>query len=111
MPLISDAMVQAAFDYLNESGDNAAQAKADRYIAEHRRKAALSKLILGSKQKTSDMRRAEAEASDGYMAACEVEAEAIRADEWHRLQRMRAEATIEAFRTEQANMRGLRKIG
>lgn len=111
MTLITDKMVHAAFDYLNEAADAAAKARADRILSEHGRKRKLAELVLAAPHKTGELRKAWAEAHDDYWLVCEEEAVAINADEWHRHQRMRAEAICEAWRTEQANLRGAGKVG
>lgn len=105
MTLITDHMVQAAFDYLNDAADAAAKAKADRILSEHRRKSGLAKLILDSPEETDTRRKAWAESQPVYAGLCEDEAKSVYADEWHRHQRGKAEAVIEAWRTEQANLR------
>jgi hypothetical protein len=109
--LISDTMVHAAFDYLNDAADAAAKARANRILAEYGRKRKLAELILEAPHKTGELRRAWAEAHNDYWLSCEEEAEAIKADEWHRHQRVRAEAVCEAWRTEQANLRGTGRVG
>ena len=111
MPLITDAAVHAAFDYLNEAADAAAKARADRILAEHKRKKVLAEMLLEQTAGSADMRRAAAEASPEYWEACEDEARATRADVWHQHQKGKAMAIIEAWRTEQSNLRSAGKVG
>lgn len=108
--LISNEMVQAAFDYLNDAADAAAKAKADRVLAEHRRKKVLAELTLEASQKTADLRKAWAESHPTYWDACQAEANAVRADEWHRMNRAKAEALVSAWQTENANLRATTRI-
>ena len=111
MPLVTEAMLNAAFDYLNEQGESAAQARADLVIAEYRRKKARAAIILASRERTITLREAEAECHPDVYEASMVEAEATKAVEWHRHQRSRAEAIIEAWRTQEATVRGLARAG
>lgn len=110
MPLIEPKHVEAAFDYLNNAANAAAMARMNRVLAEHKRKSVKAKLYLESEQKTQGDKTAEAESHRDYIDACKKEAEAIRDDEWHRHQKARAEAIIDAWRTEQSNLRGAMKI-
>lgn len=110
--LITDEQIQAAFDYLHEGGEAAAQAAADRLIAAHRLDKAFSELLLKAPGKLpADMRKAWAKAQPEYWEACEVEAQALRMLEWHKHMKVRADAVISAWRTEQASSRGLQRIG
>ena len=108
--IVSEEAIQAAFDYLNEQGAKAAQAKADIIIAEFRRKRVRAQLILASKQTTAVMREADAESHPDYWEACQQEAEAAQAMYWHQHQRVRSDAIIEAWRTEQSNSRSLSRV-
>lgn len=111
MPLITDKAVQAAFDYLNEAADAAAKARADRILAEHKRKKVLAELLLEQKEGSADRRKAAAEAHPDYWSVCQEEANAVRADTWHGHQKARAMAIIEAWRTEQSNIRSAGRVG
>ncbi len=110
MPLITDQMVQAAFDYLHEAADAAAKARADKILTEHRRKKVLAEIMLDADMKTADLRKAFAESHEDYWQACQDEANAVRADTWHSHQKARAMAVIEAWRTEQSNQRAAGKV-
>lgn len=111
MALITEKMVYAAFDYLNDAADAAAKARHDRILTEHSRKKILAELMLEADKKTADLRKAWAESHPVYWEACKAEAEAVRADEWHRMQRAKAEAIIDAWRTENANQRSAGRVG
>lgn len=111
MPLITEKMVHVAFDYLHDAADAAAMAKHNRILAEHRRKKILAELMLEADKRTADMRKAWAESHPVYWEACKEEAEAVRADEWHRMQKAKAEAVIDAWRTENANQRSAGRVG
>lgn len=102
--LVTDEMVSEALGYLSGAAEPAAAAKAERIRAEYGRKRVRSRIMLDTDGPVA-IREATAEISDEYEQACEREAEAARNDEWHRLQRNKAEAIIEAWRTESATVR------
>lgn len=108
--LISDNLVQAAFDWLRENAAPSAAAKAARIRAEHNTKRVKAKQFLEASGSVAE-RDATAIASDEYLEAVDGEASAVEADEFHRNQRNKAEAIIEAWRTEQASMRAIAKVG
>lgn len=110
MSLVTDDMVSAALNYLSTSTMDSAKAKADRVMAEHNRRRVRAHLIFDSEQTTAAMREAEAEASDAYGAACLAERDAVERDEYHRAARIKADAIIEAWRTENANIRAAEKV-
>ena len=111
MPLITERMVQAAFDYLNDAADAAAKARADKILAEHKRKKVFSEMLLEQPSGTADLRRAAAEASPAYWASCKEEAEAVRLDHWHAHQKGKAMAILDAWRTEQSTLRQTSRVG
>ena len=108
--LVTDDMVSAALEYLSRSTVDSAKAKADRVMAEHNRKRVRAQLILESEQTTAAMREADAEASQWYLEACQAERDAVERDEYHRAARIKADAIIEAWRTENANARAAEKV-
>lgn len=109
--LVSDRMVEMAFDWLRENAAPAAAAKAERIKAEHNVKRVKARLFLEAQGSSIAERDAWALCHDDYGAACDREAKAVEQDEWHRLQRGKAEALIDAWRTEQSNMRAMSKVG
>lgn len=109
--LITEKMVNAAFDYLNDAADAAAKARADKILTEHRRKKVFAELLLLQEKGTADLRRAAVEAHPEYWTACEAEAAAVRDDAWHSHQKGKAMAVIEAWRTEQSNLRSAGRVG
>jgi hypothetical protein len=110
MPLVEEKHVQAAFDYLNDGASAAAIARMNKVMAEHTRKSVRARLYLESDQKTQGEKNAAAECHPEYLEACQAEAEAVRADEWHRHQKARADAIISAWRTERSDLRGAMKV-
>jgi hypothetical protein len=110
--LITEELINAAFEYLNEGASAAAQAAADRLIASHRLDKVFSELLLAAPPKLpADMRKAWAKSQPEYWTACEQEAETVRTLEWHKHQKVRADAIVSAWRTEQASARGIGRMG
>lgn len=105
MPLVTDNLVQAAFDYLKDSPERAAAARAARHMAEYRAKKTRASLFLEAPDGTVDFKRAWVESHDKTEAAVKAEVDAIGADETHKEYTKKSLAILEAWRTEQANMR------
>jgi len=103
--LISDEWIEEALNYLATASDQTAAARANRVRAEFNRKQTRARLILSSPESSVAIRDAWAEAHRDYATACDEEVAAIEADEWHRSQRNKCDAIIEAWRTEQASHR------
>lgn len=105
---IPDKQVQAAFDILN-SPDHA-KARAAHEYAEKRLKVVLAKAQLTANGKTVGEREATALASEEYEAACK-HARMI-AETYYSLkdQRDAASATLDAWRTQQSDMRAMGKV-
>lgn len=110
MRLVTEKMVREAFDWLDENASDAAQAKAERIRAEHGVKKARAKAFLDASGTVAE-REAKAIASAAYNEAAEREVQAVGRDEWHRNQRNKCEAIIEAWRTECSNLRGMGRVG
>lgn len=108
--LVNEDMVSAALAYLSQNTAAAAKAKADRVMAEHMRRVVRARMVLASKQNTAGLREAEAEASADYRDAVQAERDAVEVDEYHRAARVKAEAIIEAWRTESASIRAAERI-
>ncbi len=108
--IISEELVHEAVDYIAYHGDKAATAKGMQVRAEYRRKRIRAQLILAAPHNSLGMREAWAEASEAYETACEDLAKCEEAVESHRNQRNKSEVICEMWRTEQATIRGLRKV-
>jgi len=107
--LVTEKMVQAAFDWLQENAGPAAKAKAEKIKAEHATKKTRAMMFLEAEGNNAE-REASAISSQEVQDAIDAEAEAVRQDEWFRNQRGRAEALIEAWRTESSNIRAMGKV-
>lgn len=108
---ISDDAVEKAFDRLRFGARKAAQAKANRlYMIEYRK---VVKSICMAKNLGQPLAAQERDAySDPeYIKHLDAMRAAIEADEQAHWEMVAAEATIEAWRTESANQRGMVKIG
>jgi len=103
--LVTDEMMEEVLNYLATSSEHIAAARANRIRAEFKRKRIRAKLILESNQSSAIAREAWAEAHALYHEACEEEVLAVEADELARAERNKADAVLEAWRTENANHR------
>lgn len=108
--LVTDRMVSAAFDWLNDHAGPAAAAKAELIRAEHNVKRVKARLFLAAPPGNIAEREAFALTQDDYGAAVDREAEAARNDEFFRRERDKCQALIEAWRTEQSNFRAMGKV-
>lgn len=102
--LVTDQMVSDSLYYLSTAAEEAAAAKAEKIKAEYARKKVRARIMLDTDGPIA-IREATAEVSQEYEKACDREAEAARQDELHRLNRSKADAIIEAWRTESATVR------
>ena len=107
MPLITDAQVQLAFDYLNERSERAASARAARLHCEYKTKAKRAELIRQAPDGPMDLKKAWAESHPEYLVTVEKEVDAVYNDERHREGKAKAMAILDAWRTEQATARSL----
>jgi hypothetical protein len=109
-PIISEELVHTAVDYLAYHGDKAAKAKGMQVRAEYHRRRVKARLILSAPHTSHGMREAWAEAHDEYRVAWRNLAKADEEVEKHRNQRSKSETICEMWRTEQATIRGLRRV-
>lgn len=109
--IISDEQVQAAFDFLNTKAEDAAKARAMRIYMEEFRKTVKSNCMKKHEGKPIAAQERDAYSDLEYQAHLRTMREAIATDEWHRWMQASSVATIEAWRTFQANRRGEQKVG
>lgn len=108
--IVTDDDVQAALDYLRYKAKEAAEAKAHRlYMVEYRKtmKANVMQMHL---DKPLAAQEREAYRSKEYIAHLDALKAAIQDDVFHEWKRVASEATIEAWRTQNANRRGEGKL-
>jgi hypothetical protein len=106
---IKDETVHAAFDLLESHAQPAAAARAMRERCDDQRRAARARGFLNATGNVAE-REAQSVLTDEYSSACEAFYEAVEADEYHRNQRSKCEAIIEAWRTVQSNFRAMGKV-
>lgn len=107
--MIPDEQAEAAVDWLRDNADAAAKAKAERLYLEQWIKTVRAQETLASEAKTASEREAEGQASTRFQEAIVAYKAAVEADERHRFMREAAAAKIEAWRTLNANLRGMGK--
>jgi hypothetical protein len=105
---ISDKQVQEAFDVLHDGAH--AKARAAYEYAEQRIKVAFSKALLETEGKTASEREAKARTSEPYGAA--LKSFHLIAETYHtaRDKRDAASAVIEAWRTQQSDLRAMGRV-
>jgi plasmid stabilization system protein ParE len=109
--LVTDQDVEKAIDFLRHQANAAAEAKAHRiYMTEFRKvvKAKVMQRYINTPHTTQERN---AYSDPEYIAHLDAMKTAIERDIFHEWKRAAAEATIEAWRTHNANVRGERKLG
>ncbi len=109
MTIVSDEMVQNAFDWLNEHAETAAAARAEKIRAEYNVKRVRARLFLMASGTIAE-RDAVAICDDDFKAATDREADAAEKDKWHYEYRENCSAMIDAWRTEQSNLRSMGRV-
>lgn len=105
--MVSDESAEMAVDYLRDSADQSAKARAERLYIEHYLKTVKAQESSRSDAKTVAERENEALLSKSYLSTLQAYREAVEADERHRFLREAAIAKIDFYRTQQANLRGM----
>ena len=108
--IVTDDMVQNAFDVLNDTRGPAAAAATEKRRAEFHTKATRARLFLGFTGTIAE-RNACAECHPDMHTATDREAEAFGVAVGHSETRTDARALIDAWRTESANDRGMARVG
>ena len=106
----SDEAAQKALDFLRFQAGEAAISRANRIYMEEFRKTIKANCMAASTEKTLTAQERDAYSSPEYIAHLEAMRAAIELDEVHRWKMVAAQATIEAWRTHQANRRGEQKM-
>lgn len=110
--MIDDTKLEAALDWLKDNAAKAAKARAERvyleeWIGSIRAQLASKAIEAGKSASAAEI---EAKAHPDYQAALKGYREAVEADELMRWHRTRADAVIEVWRSNQANLRAQGKI-
>lgn len=107
---ISDEAAQKAFSYLHEAAEPAAVARGQRIQMENYLKVVKAEQMIASGQTSVASQERDAYASNAYKEQLLALEEAVRCDELYRWKRDQAHALIEAWRTWNANQRGVRNF-
>lgn len=102
---ITDEQVEAALNYLRTNARPAAQAKANRIYMIEFRKVVKSQQMRLNMDKPLQAQEREAYASQEYRDQLEAMKAAIEADEFNTWGMVAAQATLDAWRTQNANKR------
>lgn len=105
---VTDDDCERALLLLRDGAAAIGKARADTIRTEHMLKVVRSMGVLHSEQRNAQMREAEALASEAYREAIEKHARAAQAFEECRAEREGAVMTIEAWRSLNANIRGMK---
>lgn len=103
---VTDEQAQAAFDFLNDRGAEAAAKKAKYSYLKEYRKSAKAKAAKRSSAKSAALAEIEAYADDEYIAHLEALRIAEADWEWIHWMMESSKITLEVWRTTQANNRG-----
>ena len=104
--MITDDMASAAFDWLASNSDDISHARGALIRAEYRVKKVYARLFLAA-DGSIDVRKAKATCEPEYDAACEDHASAEARWEELKDKRNKLELLCEAWRTQNANERGI----
>ncbi len=107
---MSDDAAEAALRFLVTQAEAAGVAKAQMVYTENFRKIVLNRLKAASNARSDAAAETEARAHPDYEAACQAQREAIEIHEAMFWTRIAAEATIEAWRSKNANHRGAERM-
>lgn len=106
----SDESAQKALDFLRFQAAEAAISRANRIYMEEFRKTVKANCMAESEEKALAAQERDAYANPKYVAHLEALRSAVELDEVHRWKMIAAQATIEAWRTNQANKRGEQRM-
>lgn len=106
--IVEDDDLARALDYLRDSAPEVGKAREAMIKAEKYLKHVEALLIKGSSASSAEKRVAEARCDDRWLKAAYDEAEAAGKFETWKSMREAAAAKIEAWRSEQANFRGMK---
>lgn len=103
--MISEADIERAIDYLRDTAEPAAQARANRIYMESWVKVVLAQQMVRYADASLGAQERNARVSVEYGAALDALKVAVHEDEKHRFMRDAAEAKIEAWRSQEATRR------
>lgn len=106
--MISDEQVEKALDFLRDSAESIAEAKADMIHTDEYRKSLKALLASHSDEKSEAAKERAAYSDPRYLEHLDKYREAVRVFEKLRAMREAAGAKIEAWRSQQANYRAMK---
>lgn len=109
--MITEEEIERACAWLRDHAEEAAKARAERLYLEQFRKTKKAQIMKGFLSEPVSAQEREAYASEEYIELLNGMKEAIKIDEYNRFMREAAIAKIEAWRTQEANRRGMDKLG
>ncbi len=108
--MISDEQIEAALDYLAKNVEAAAKARAEKVYKEEGRKVKKAQLMNMSNEPSEAARERFAYSHEDYSAYLIEMKAAIYENAKHDFRRDAYSATIEAWRTQQANIRAAERV-
>lgn len=108
--LLTESQVQAAFDYLSESGDDIGAARAMVIRTEYKVKRVYARLYRQAPESTIDAKKAWVVCQGEYEEACEAHAQAEGRWETLRDERNKAQLILECWRSIEASSRSLSRV-
>ena len=109
--MISDEQIEAALDYLAKNVEASAKARAEKIYMVEYRKTVKAELMNKCNESTEGARERFAYSHEDYKEHLDAMRTAIEIDAKCEFRRAAYNATIEAWRTQQANERTIGKIG
>ena len=106
--IVDDSSIEKVLDYLRDSATECAQKRANRIYLEEYRKSLKAQLMQAHNTLPVSAQEREAYAAPEYLQHLEALKEAVFEDEKARFLRSAADAKIEAWRTENANIRAMK---
>lgn len=107
--MISEDAAEKAVEFLRDSAEKAAAARGNVALLEQMLKVTRAKLKSKSTVKTDSGREDEALASEEYLQIVRGYQAAVEEDALYRMKREAAIARIDAWRTQQSNIRGMQR--
>lgn len=108
--MISDLDAERAIDFLRNSAQKAAMARAERAYIEEFRKTLKAQIMKERAGESIGAQERDAYADPRYIAHLDAIKAAVFNDEYQRFMRVAAEAKLAAWQTQSANTRGLGRI-
>lgn len=105
--MIDESAAEKAVDYLRESADKAAAARANVAYLESWLKVVKAQQMAASDESSQSAKETEALCSAAYKEALEGYRVAVEQDSAFRFKREAAVARLDMYRTQQANIRGM----